>query len=234
MEPVVTRALREATILQEEGLDGILVENFNDAPFFPDAVPPETVASLSVVVESVVKNSSVPVGVNVLRNDARSAMAVAAATNASFIRVNVHTGVMFTDQGMIQGKAHDTLRQRAALGIDVAILADVLVKHATPPHGLTLEAAARDAWFRGLADGIILTGRETGSPVRVEEIRRLREALPPEGRIWVGSGATRDTVGTLREAADGIIAGSALQRGGRAGGGVERRRVRAFMSRLAS
>jgi len=234
MESVVTRALREAAILQEEGLDGILVENFKDAPFFPDAVPPETVAAVSVVVEAVVRSSNVPVGVNVLRNDARSAMAVAAATNASFIRVNVHTGVMFTDQGMIQGKAHDTLRQRAALGIDVAILADVLVKHATPPHGLTLEAAARDAWFRGLADGIILTGRETGSPVRVEEIRRLREALPPEGRIWVGSGATRDTVGTLREAADGIIAGSALQRGGRAGGGGERRRVRAFMSRLAS
>jgi len=135
---------------------------------------------------------------------------------------------------MIQGKAHDTLRQRAALGIDVAVLADVLVKHATPPHGLTLEGAARDAWFRGLADGIILTGWETGSPVRAEEIRQLREALPPEGRIWVGSGVTRDTAGMLLEAADGVIVGSALQRGGRAGGGVERRRVRAFMSRLVS
>jgi len=234
MEPVVARALREATILQEEGLDGILVENFMDAPFFPDSVPPETVAAMTVVVEAVVKNSSVPVGVNVLRNDARSAMAVAAATGASFIRVNVHTGVMFTDQGLIQGKAHDTLRQRAGLGIHVAILADVLVKHATPPPGLTLEGAARDAWFRGLADGIILTGTETGSPVRVEEIRQLRGALPPEGRVWVGSGATQDTVARLREAADGIIVGSALQRGGRAGGGVERRRVRAFMSRLTS
>ena len=232
MAEVLERSLEEAEILREGGLDGLLVENFMDAPFHPDSVPPETVAAMATVVHPVVAGSSIPVGVNVLRNDAGAALAVAAATGASFIRVNVHTGSMFTDQGLLHGQAHATLRKRRALGIEVAILADVLVKHATPPPGATLESAARDGWHRGLADGLILTGTETGAPVQRDQLRRVREAIPGSGRIWVGSGAAPETAEGLLEYADGIIVGSALQKGGRAGGGVERRRVELFMERL--
>lgn len=232
MAEVMDRSQADAEILTGEGLDGLLVENFMDAPFHPGSVPPETVAAMTAVVLPIVAASRVPVGVNVLRNDAGAGLAVAAATGASFIRVNVHTGSMFTDQGLLHGKAHQTLRQRRALGIKVAILADVLVKHATPPPGATLEATARDAWHRGLADGIILTGTETGSPVRPDQLRRVREAISGDGRIWVGSGATPETVRGLLGEADGIIVGSALQAGGRAGGGVERARVEAFMEAI--
>jgi membrane complex biogenesis BtpA family protein len=232
MPEVVERSLAEAEILEGGGLDGLLVENFMDAPYHPTAVPPETVAALTAVVLTIVAASGVPVGVNVLRNDASAALAVATATGASFIRVNVHTGSMFTDQGLLHGRAHETLRQRRALGVEVAILADVLVKHATPPPGATLEAAARDTWHRGLADGLVLTGTETGSPVQPEQLSRVREAILDGGRIWVGSGATPETVRGLLEKADGVLVGSALQAGGRAGGGVERARVEAFMERL--
>ena len=48
MDEVITRASKEATILAEEGVDGVLVENFGDAPFYPDGVPPETVAAMAV------------------------------------------------------------------------------------------------------------------------------------------------------------------------------------------
>lgn len=232
MAEVLDRSQADAEILTGEGMDGLLVENFMDAPFHPGSVPPETVAAMTAVVLPVVAASRVPVGVNVLRNDAGAGLAVAAATAASFIRVNVHTGSMFTDQGLLHGKAHETLRQRRALGIEVAILADVLVKHATPPPGATLEAGARDAWHRGLADGIILTGKETGSPVQLDQLRRVREAISGDCRIWVGSGATPETGRGLLREADGIIVGSVLQAGGRAGGGVERARVEAFMKAL--
>jgi len=232
MAEVLERAAREAEILREAGLDGLLVENFMDAPFHPETVPPETVAAMTLAVETVKRLARIPVGVNVLRNDARAALAVATSTGASFIRVNVHTGSMYTDQGMLQGRAHQTLRTRRALGADVAILADVLVKHATPPPGTDLETAARDTWIRGLADGLILTGTETGIPVRVDELRRVRSAVPEEARIWAGSGATPDNVGALLDASDGIIVGSTLEAGGTAGGGVDRGRVEAFMTAL--
>jgi membrane complex biogenesis BtpA family protein len=214
------------------GLSGLMVENYGDTPFFPGPVPPETVAAMGVVAGAVAKSVELPVGVNVLRNDAMAALAVAAAAGCRFIRVNVHTGSMFTDQGLIQGRAQDTLRKRAALGVPLSILADVMVKHATPPPGLTLEEAASDAWHRGRADGLILTGTATGASVDAEELRRVRDGLPPEAPLWVGSGATPETAPGLLAVADGIIVGSALQAGGRAGGGVESARVEAFMAAI--
>ena len=232
MEAVLTRAAAEARILAGEGLSGVLVENYGDVPFFPTDVGPEVVAAMAVAVQEVVRAIPIPVGVNVLRNDAAAALAVAMAAGARFIRVNVHSGSMFTDQGLLMGRAHETLRLRSSLGAPVAILADVLVKHATPPPGTTLEGAARDAWHRGLADGVILTGSETGAPVDPREVQRLKNVLPPAGKVWVGSGVAPSTAPDLLEAADGLIVGSALQAEGQAGGGVRRERVRLLMQSL--
>src|SRR5690606_2253475 len=136
LDEVRERALADARALEAGGVDGIIVENFGDAPFHPDAVPAETIAAMTALTTGVVRAVGLPVGVNVLRNDAAAALAVAAAAGARFIRVNVHTGAMLTDQGWITGRAHETLRLRARIAPTVAIAADVLVKHATPPPGL--------------------------------------------------------------------------------------------------
>ncbi len=229
MDRVLERAVAEARILVEGGVDGLLVENFGDTPFFPSTVPPETLAAMAVAAKEVIRYVQVPVGINVLRNDAQGALAAAVAAGAAFVRVNVHVGCMFTDQGVLQGRAHDTLRLRRNLGAEVAILADVLVKHGTAPPGVSLAGAARDTLERGRADGIILTGAETGSSVRFEELDELRTLLPPEASLWVGSGSTPESAAALLRVADGIIVGSALQSEGRAGGGVEPGRVEAFM-----
>ncbi len=230
MDELIATAAEDARHFVEGGLDGILVENFGDAPFFPGTVPPETLAAMAVVVKEIVGTAPVPVGVNVLRNDASGAIAVATASGAGFVRVNVHTGSMFTDQGLIQGEAHRTLRMRSSLGTQVAILADVLVKHAIPPAGATLEAAARDTWLRGLADGVILTGAETGSAIDLQELERIKHSLPVEGKVWIGSGATPQTAAELLAAADGLIVGSTLKCRGQAGNRVDASRVQAFMA----
>ncbi len=231
-DEVLSLAARESAQLTDGGLDGVLVENYGDAPFHPDRTPPETVAAMAVVVREIVRNTSVPVGVNVLRNDAEAALAVAATTGATFIRVNVHTGAMFTDQGLIQGQAHRTVRKRASLGTSTAILADVLVKHATPPPGLDLEAAARDTWFRGWADGLILTGTETGTTVDPQALRTIRSTLPSDAKVWIGSGGNPDNIRSLLQVADGIIVGSALRNGGIAGAPIDPLRIRAFVDAL--
>jgi len=229
MDDVVARALADAEALGSGGMDGILVENFLDAPFFAEVVPPETVAAMARVVAAVVQISPVPVGVNVLRNDARSALGIAVATGASFIRVNVHTGVMWTDQGRIRGRAAHTLRQRAALDSHVAILADVLVKHATPPPGLTPEQAAADTWVRGLADALVVTGSGTGRPTELEELAEVLRGAPT-APILSGSGVTPENVGAVLAVADGAIVGTSLTREGRAGSGVDLEKVRALVS----
>ncbi|MHB1193331.1 MAG: BtpA/SgcQ family protein [Longimicrobiales bacterium] len=227
MDEVLERACADAGALAEGGMDGILVENFLDAPFFGEEVPAETVAALGRVAAELVARASVPVGVNVLRNDARAALAVAVASGAAFIRVNVHVGTMWTDQGIVEGRAAWTLRARAALGTPVAILADILVKHATPPPGLTVEAAAADTWSRGLADALVVTGPGTGKETDMDRVARAR-AGAPDAAVLVGSGVTPATLAGVLRASDGVIVGSSLSLDGRAGSGVDPARVRAL------
>src|SRR5688500_10743558 len=115
MDELIEAATRDAKAIFEGGCDGVVVENFGDRPFFPTRVPPETVAAMARVVAEVGRAVTLQIGVNVLRNDAHSALAIASATGAAFIRVNVHTGAMVTDQGIIEGTAAETLRLRASL-----------------------------------------------------------------------------------------------------------------------
>lgn len=229
MTAVVERALADATILACEGMDGVIVENYGDAPFLPRAVPPETVASMTRVAAEVVRSvHPLPVGVNVLRNDAAAALAVAAAAGCRFIRVNVHAGALLTDQGWIEGAAHDTLRMRARIGVRVAILADVFVKHAVPAAGLSAAAAARDTWQRGLADALIVSGPRTGGEIEVSRLEEVRGAVAAP--VWIGSGLTPQNARRLLPLAHGAIVGSSLQEGGRAGGTIDGGRVRALLA----
>ena len=160
MGRVLERALRDALALAEGGVDGIMVENFGDAPFSTGRVEPHTVAAMTLAVAHVRETVGLPVGVNMLCNDPYSALAVAVAAGARFVRANVHYGVMATDEGLVEGRAHETLRYRRVLGAEesVAILADILVKHAVPLGPVDIAHVARETVFRGLADALIVTG----------------------------------------------------------------------------
>lgn len=49
IEKVWEKALADATALIEGGVDGLVIENYFDLPFYPDSVPPVTVAHFTVV-----------------------------------------------------------------------------------------------------------------------------------------------------------------------------------------
>lgn len=228
MDEVVDRGVQDACVLADGGVDGIFIENYGDAPFYPEAAPPSTIASLSIVVREIARVVSLPIGVNVLRNDAASAMSIAHATGAKMIRVNVHTGMMHTDQGPITGRAFETLRMRRSLDAHVAICADVMVKHATPPVGLTYEQSAADTWERGGADALIVSGSGTGAPVDVKSLEAVRSATP-DAFIVIGSGFNETNAASMFALADCAIVGSAFERDGVAGNPVESERVARIM-----
>jgi len=222
------RAEREATALASGGVDGIIVENFFDAPFTKDQVDPAVVSAMSLIIHRLKSMVTLPIGVNVLRNDARSGLAIATCTGAQFIRVNVLTGVMATDQGLIEGCAHDLLRYRRELESDVKIFADVLVKHARPLSSPNLTVAVQDTIERGLADAIILSGWSTGSPPSLEDLE-LAKSAAGETPVFVGSGADIDNVATLMKAADGVIVSSSLKRHGQREQPIDPSRVTRFV-----
>lgn len=229
MTAVIERAVADASALEAAGFDGVLVENYLDAPFYPERVPVETATALAVCAREVVRSVRVPVGVNVLRNDAEAALAVALAAGGRFVRVNVHTGAMLADQGLLTGRAHETLRLRGRLGGEgIALFADVWVKHAVPLPGADLQRTAEDTFYRGLADALIVTGPGTGRATDPERVTLVREAVP-EAPVLVGSGVTAEVAARVLAVADGAIVGSAVQRDGRAGQGVDPERAAAFV-----
>ena len=131
LEAVESRALKDARAYARAGFDGLVLENFGDAPFWPDRVGPETVAAMARIARAVrLDQPDLALGVNVLRNDGEAALAVAHAVEAEFIRVNVLSGVSHSDQGTLTGRAAAILRLRKALDSAVRIFADVDVKHA--------------------------------------------------------------------------------------------------------
>ena len=228
LKTVIDRATQEATALASGGVDGIIVENFFDAPFTKNQVDPAVVSAMTVVVQRIQNLVTVPIGLNVLRNDAMSAMAIATIVKAEFIRVNVLTGVMATDQGLIEGEAYQLLRYRRELGSDVKILADVLVKHARPLGSVNLTNAVQDTIERGLADAVILSGWATGSPPTLEDLE-LAKTAANDTPVFIGSGASWENIATLMQAADGAIVSSSLKRHGRREQTIDPIRVSQFV-----
>lgn len=228
IDRIVSRAVTEAQQLADAGFDAVIVENFGDAPFHADCVPAETVAAMSVVVDHVARSVKVPVGVNMLRNDGLSGLAVASATNAAFIRVNVLSGVYATDQGFITGRAAHLLARRAATAPRVFIAADVHVKHAQPISQPDVALAAEETAYRGGADVLIVSGVATGSPADMNKVRRVVEAVP-DRPVWIGSGVTSTSVQEYLSIASGVIVGTALKKGGRTTAELDSKRVKEFV-----
>src|ERR1051325_7438312 len=203
LDEVIERAVHDAQAIIAGGCDGFVIENYGDRPFTRGRVDAETVAAMTRVICELPRN--VPFGVNVLRNDPLSALAIASATGAAFIRVNVHSGAMVTDQGIIEGDAYATLRKRAALAPHVLIFADYLVKHATPLG----ETSPKDLRERGLADARIVTGAETGAAADPLRLVMLRKAIPG-APLLIGSGLTSENAAQFPDA-DGAIVGTSLK-----------------------
>jgi membrane complex biogenesis BtpA family protein len=227
---IIQQAVKEAEILEEEGVNGLIIENFGDAPFFPERVPNVTIASMAIIVDRIRQAVNIPLGVNVLRNDASAALAIAAITKASFIRVNIHMHAMLTDQGIIQGKSYDTLRLKADLKSDVMIWADVDVKHAHPLVKPDIKQWTHDLVDRGLADAIIVTGSGTGKATDMDDLKtvRLASSVP----VLIGSGLNAKNVRDCASIADGGIIGSYFKQEGKATNTVDRQRVRELMKMI--
>jgi len=224
---VARAAAEDARVLADAGYDAVIVENFGDAPFLP-RVGPVTVSAMTVAALRV--RDACPdlaLGINVLRNDADASLAIAVVVGAAFIRVNVHVGARVTDQGVIQGEAGSTMRQRHALGAPhVSVWADVDVKHSAPLGVRAVAEEARDAVHRGLADAILVTGEGTGRAVDTAKLEDVRRAV--DVPVYVASGVTAGSLAQLARSSDGVIVGSALRRDGKAGGSVDRECANTF------
>lgn len=227
LESIIDFAVADARAYEHGGADAIITENFGDAPFIKRAVAPETLTAMTAAGRAIRAAVTIPIGFNVLRNDARSALALCAACGGSFMRVNVHTGAMLTDQGIIEGDAYNTIRYRQTVCPKVKLYADIHVKHAVLLGDFAIEDSAHDTLDRGLADALILSGTGTGIAADIVDVERVRRACP-KAKILLGSGVNVDNARAFMRVADGAIVGSSLKRNGRLANPVDPKRVAAL------
>lgn len=235
---ILERVASDARAYAEAGFDGILVENFGDTPFPKGGSAPYVAALMTRAVTAARTATGLPVGANVLRNDPYSALGACYAAGGAFVRVNVYTGAVLTDQGIVDGAAHDLERQRERLGLHrpspeevapVLVLADLDVKHSSPLAKRTIEQEASDAVHRAAADILIVTGPETGREIDDADIDRVRRVTGTDVPIWAGSGVHEKNADHLLDIADGAIVGTGAKVDGVVTNPVDPRRAQAIV-----
>jgi len=232
MQVIVEHALRDAEALLQGGVDGLVVENMWDLPYYVgNDVKPEAITAQAVAAAEVVKNFPVPVGINVIHNGGVVCLAIAVAAGARFIRVCILTGARVWDTGDFDhGCAAELMRKRKELAADrIHIFADVDKKHSVPFPGIDLQTHIQWTEFYG-ADALIVSGKFTGNAPDVEKVREAKRlATRP---VLIGSGCSAENAAALLQCADGIIVGTSLKRDGVMENAVDVNRVRALMEKV--
>jgi uncharacterized protein len=230
IDTIVDQARRDAQLLLEGGVDGLMVENMWDLPYYVGTdVQLEAMTCQAVAARAIVEMAGVPVGINVVHNGGLVALAIAIAAGASFMRVCILTGARLWDTGELDhGCAADLLRRRKELQAEhIKLFADVDKKHSVPFPGLDLETHIEWTEFYR-ADALIVSGRMTGAAPSVDKVRQAKElATRP---ILLGSGTTAENIADFLRYADGAIVGSSLKVDGIAENPVDVERVRRYMA----
>jgi len=227
IERIVETAVREARVYASAGFHAVMIENTHDRPYLKGAVGPEIVAALAVIGLEVRRATALPLGVQVLAGANQSAVAVALACGASFVRVEGFVFAHVADEGLIESSAGSLLRYRRAIGADgIRIFGDIKKKHSA--HALTADVSivetAKAAEFF-LIDGVIVSGVATGAPADPSEVRSVAEAVSVP--TLVGSGVTLENLHHYASA-DALIVGSWVKQGGIWSGPLDESRVRAL------
>jgi membrane complex biogenesis BtpA family protein len=223
-------AVTEARLLAQAGFDGVVLENWGDVPYYGSQVPPETITSMSIIAAAVRETVQIPVGINVLQNDARASLAIAALTGCEFIRANVFSGVVAAEQGILEGNAAFLIRERERLRASVAILADVHVHHGVTLSSLHIGHAIEEIISRSMADGVIISGRTTERLPDLGPLELASQVAKEMGvPLYLGSGVSLENLTEVRSRVDGVLVGAALRKQGVAGAELDKKQIRAFV-----
>jgi len=210
LSEIYKSALEDSTALQNGGVDSIIIENFGDIPFAKNSISKLTLAHFTNIAKELSDSLNIDIGINVLRNDGESALSIADSINANFVRINILSGTMYTDQGIIEGKANKLIKFKNSLSNNIEIYADVFVKHAVPPIGYTIENQTEELLLRAGADKIIITGDGTGKEINFEQLQKLR-GIVPKGQLAIGSGVNESNIMNYKNIADILIIGTGFK-----------------------
>ncbi|MCB0153335.1 MAG: BtpA/SgcQ family protein [Anaerolineae bacterium] len=231
MAEVIAKAVEEAIVYKEAGIDVLAIENMHDVPFDRN-VGPEIVAAMAVIGYEVKKSTGLRCGVQILAAANTEALGAAKAAGLDFVRAEGFVFGHVADEGYIDGCSAEVLRYRRKIGADdILVITDIKKKHSS--HAITadvsiVETAHAAEFF--LSDGVIVTGVATGTEASLEELQQVKAAV--EIPVLVGSGVTHDNVERYLAVADALIIGSYFKYNGHWSQTVEFERVKTFMEKV--
>ncbi len=231
---IISDAILDAKVLEQEGVDAILIENMHDRPYLNRKVGPEIVATMTVVACKLRKEVSIPLGIQILAGANKEALAVALAAELDFIRAEGFVFGHLADEGMMNSDAGELLRYRKQIGAEhIHVFADVKKKHSS--HAISTDVSVQEtakaaAFF--LADGVVVTGNATGEKAEVDEVKSVNKSVNIP--VLIGSGIDKDNIHNYYEFANGFIVGSSFKRNGQWENKVDASRVKEFMQIVKS
>jgi len=229
---IIAKALEEAQIFIDHGIDGLMIENMHDVPYLKKELGPEVISLMSIIGYEIKHRSQLPCGIQILSSANQAALASAHAANMDFIRAEGFVYGHLADEGYIESCAGDLLRYRKQIGAEnICILTDIKKKHSS--HAITsdisLEETAKISEFF-LSDGIIVTGPHTGVAANKDEIVSVRKIT--ELPIIAGSGVTISNMDHFYPVCDALLVGSYFKKDGHWANDVDAKRVESFMNQM--
>lgn len=205
-------ALKDLKAFEKGGVDGIIIENNYDIPH-KITVDKETVDTMIYLGKKIKRKTNLPIGVSVLWNDYKSALFIAKKIGGRFIRIPVFVDKVKTNYGNVFGNPKDVLNYRKKINTeDIAIFADIHVKHAELLEKKTIEKSAREAIKFG-SDALIVTGKWTGQAPILSDLIRVRN-VTNDFPVLIGSGIDKKNIKKLFKYANGAIVSTSLKEGG--------------------
>lgn len=215
IDAIVAKAVEEAKIYLDCGLEALMVENMHDIPYV-QGPGPEAAAVMAVVTRAVREaiGPERPLGVQILAGATTDALAAALAGGANFIRAEGFVFGHVADEGWTDACAGQLLRYRRAMdATHIAILTDIKKKHSA--HAVTADVDIVQTLHAAeyfLSDGVIVTGAATGESASLDDLCAVAAAATIP--VWVGSGITERNVRDYAALADGLIVGSYFKEDG--------------------
>ncbi len=229
IEEIYQTAHDDLAALVDGGVNAVIVENFGDIPY---ATENEliTYTTFTNIATRLRKECNLPMGINVQFNDFNAEWALAYSCGYDFIREEVFGENRMGPNGICISSGPQIMRLKARYPKDIAILADLHVKHTFPivdqPLDFTIESI-----IEGGADAIICTGITTGKSPTNDDVSTVKE-IAKDTPVVIGSGVNKDTVKEFLSIADGAIIGSSFKKDGNVMNPIDVKRVKELMNIL--
>lgn len=219
---IVDKAMEEIAIFEEEGLSGIIIENYHS----------ETHNISAVLAELKVHPTKLSVGINVLPNEFQIAYDIAEKYEmVDFIQLDYIAG-KYGCLNNPQVLDADAFIERSMLARPIAVYGGVWPKYYTPHFDSILSVDLFDGVF--LADAIVVTGDATGSETPLDKIIQFNELIDGKVPLIIGAGLNQKNVKEQLQYAQGAIVGSAFKPNGKTRQMVDRDLVQEFMNQVNS